>query len=89
VPKSIWRSTGHYLEWVQACKGGRPAGSNFDFAGPLAEIVLLGNVALRVQIRQILTTTKLMWDPAGLKISNVSEASAFLRREYREGWALG
>jgi predicted dehydrogenase len=88
VPETIWRSGGHYLEWVEACKGGRPAGSNFDWAGPLAEIVLLGNVALRVGLREILTTTKLMWDPVKLQISNVSEANAFLRREYREGWAL-
>jgi predicted dehydrogenase len=39
IPRS---SKGHYLEWVEACKGGKPAGSNFDWAGPLAETVLLG-----------------------------------------------
>jgi predicted dehydrogenase len=88
VPETIWRSVGHYQEWIEACRGGRPAGSNFDWAGPLAEIVLLGNVALRVELRQILTTTKLMWDPANLTISNVSEANPFLRRNYREGWSL-
>jgi len=49
VPKSIPRSVGHYKEWLEACKGGKPSGSNFDWAGPLAEAVLLGNVALRVQ----------------------------------------
>jgi predicted dehydrogenase len=88
VPESIWRSVGHYQEWIDACRGGRPAGSNFDWAGPLAEVVLLGNVALRVELRQILTTTKLMWDPANLTISNVDEANPFLRRTYRSGWSL-
>ncbi len=39
--------TDHYQEWITACKGGQPAGANFDWAGPLAESVLLGNVALR------------------------------------------
>ena len=36
----------HFGEWVTACKGGRPAFSNFDHAGPLTEFVLLGNLAL-------------------------------------------
>ena len=32
---------GHFLEWINACKGKQPAaGSNFDWAGPLAEAVL-------------------------------------------------
>jgi predicted dehydrogenase len=88
VPQTIWRSTGHYKEWAQACKGGRPGGSNFDWAGPLAEIVLLGNVALRVDLRQILTTTKLLWDPVQLKVTNIEEAAPFIRPPYREGWTL-
>ena len=88
VPKTIWRSEGHYKEWVQACRGGRPGGSNFDWAGPLAEIVLLGNLALRVELRQILTTAPLRWDPAKVEITNISEAAPFLRRTYREGWTL-
>ncbi|MGA1237836.1 MAG: Gfo/Idh/MocA family protein [Limisphaerales bacterium] len=88
IPQSIWRSTGHYQEWIEACRGERPAASNFDWAGPLAEIVLLGNVALRVELRQILTTTKLLWDPEKVAIPNVEEANAFLRRSYREGWTL-
>ena len=39
-------SPGHHLEWVNACKGQPAAGANFDWAGPLTEAVLLGNVAL-------------------------------------------
>jgi hypothetical protein len=88
IPESIWRSTGHYQEWIEACRGERPAASNFDWAGPLAEIVLLGNVALRVELRQILTTTKLLWDPKNVSIPNVEEANPFLRRSYRDGWTL-
>ena len=37
----------HSRDWLRACKGGPPACSNFAYAGPLSEIVLLGNVALR------------------------------------------
>jgi predicted dehydrogenase len=88
VPQVIPRSPGHYAEWAQACKGGPPAGSHFDWAGPLAEAVLLGNVALRVQLRERLTRAPLLWDPVGFKITNLAAANEFLRREYREGWTL-
>jgi predicted dehydrogenase len=86
--KTIPRSPGHYVEWIQAAKGGKPAGSNFDFAGPLAEAVLLGNVALRVQLRKELTLAKLEWDPKEMKCPNLPQASQFVKREYREGWSL-
>ena len=38
----------HNRDWLDACKGGRTACSNFDYAVPLTEMVLLGNVALRL-----------------------------------------
>jgi len=87
-PQKIPRSPGHHQEWILACKGGKPAGSNFDHAGPLAEMVLLGNVALRPELKETLTRTKLLWDSRSMKITNVPEANDFLHREYREGWAL-
>jgi predicted dehydrogenase len=88
ISTSIPRSDGHHKEWVAACKGGKPGGSNFDWAGPLTESVLLGNVALRVQIREELTLSRLMWDPSRLKFTNNDEANKFIRREYRSGWSL-
>src|SRR5882724_8429613 len=39
VARTIPRSENHYQEWIDACKGGKPGGSNFDLAGPLAESV--------------------------------------------------
>jgi predicted dehydrogenase len=82
------RSIGHHKEWIEAAKGGKPGGSNFDWAGPLTEVVLLGNVALRVQLRERLTRANLLWDPAGFKITNLPEANEYLQRPYREGWTL-
>jgi predicted dehydrogenase len=87
-PKVIPRSSGHYREWAEACKGGKPAGSNFAWAGPLAEAVLLGNVALRPQLRQPLTKHKLLWDADKMEFTNFSEANKFLKREYRKGWEI-
>lgn len=40
-PKSLPRSIGHRQEWIEACKGGKPAAANFKYAGPLTETVLL------------------------------------------------
>jgi hypothetical protein len=88
APKKLERSVGHYQEWVVAAKGGKPAGSNFDWAGPLTEAVLLGNVALRTQMREEMTKRKLLWDSAALRITNSDAANQFLRREYRAGWSL-
>jgi len=88
LAKAIPRSQGHHAEWLRACKGGPPAGSNFDWAGPLAEAVLLGNVPLRVQLREDLTLCPLLWDTANLRFTSLDEANQFLRRDYRPGWSL-
>ncbi len=78
---SLPRSRGHEREWLDACKGGPPAMSNFDYAGPLTQFVLLGNVAT-------LFEQKIEFDPLAMKIVNVAEANKALSREYRQGWLL-
>ncbi len=88
VPKKLPRSPGHHQEFVNACKGGPAAGSNFDWAGPLTEAVLLGNVALRLKMREEMTTLKLRWDAAAMRFSNSDDANRLLRRDYRAGWSL-
>ena len=89
-PQKLERSPGHYQEWVNACKGGKPAGSNFpDHAGLLAQVVLLGNVALRPALKaEKFLGTKLLWDAKEFKFTNVPEANQYLTKEYREGWGL-
>jgi predicted dehydrogenase len=87
-PKVLERSPGHHQEWIDACKGGKPAGSNFDHAGPLAEAVLLGNVALRAALKRKLTRTRLHWDSEKFEFTNMPEANQYLKREYRAGWTL-
>jgi predicted dehydrogenase len=79
--KSIPRPKSHHHDWLQACKGGKPASSNFQYGARLTEIVLLGNVALR-------TGKKLEWDAANLKATNAPEADRYIKEEYREGWQI-
>ena len=76
------RTSSHHAEWIRACKGGPPAMSNFvDYAGPLTETVLLGNVAIRVGKR-------VDWDSANLRARNLAAADRYIRREYRKGWTF-
>lgn len=82
VPKSMPRSPGHYEEWLNACKGGPRPVSNFDYAGPLTEVVLLGVLALYAPGR------RLEWDSERLRVSNAPELDRFIRPEFRKGWTL-
>jgi predicted dehydrogenase len=72
---------GHEMDWVRACKTGQPAGSNFEYSGPLTEFCLLGNIAKRMDAR-------IEWDAAQLKVTNLPEANKYVRTEYRSGWSL-
>ena len=82
VPRTMKRSPGHYEEWVLACKGGPRPISNFDYSGPLTEIVLLGVLALKAPGR------RLEWDSENLKIKNAAELNPLVHTEYRKGWVL-
>jgi len=87
-PKVLPRSPGHHKEWINACKGGEPAGSNFDVSGPLTEVVLLGNVALRMGQQLYEKGLKLYYDGPNMKVTNLPEANKYIHSEYREGWTL-
>ena len=87
-PRVLPRSPGHHKEWINACKGGEPAGANFDVSGPLTEVVLLGNVALRMGQSLYEKGLKLYYDGPKMKVTNVPEANKYIRHAYREGWTL-
>jgi hypothetical protein len=88
IPQTLPRNTlapdndaRQHLEWIAACKGGPIPYSNFDIAAYLTEIILLGCVALRVG-------KKLEWDGPNMQATNAPEAAQFVKRIYREGFAL-
>ncbi len=78
-PQTIPNSPGHYLEWIEACKGGKPSLADFTYAGWTTESNHLGNVAYR-------TGKKLQWDAARMRATNAPEADQFIKRQYRKGW---
>jgi predicted dehydrogenase len=79
--QSIPRSIGHQAEWIKACKEGGTPSAHFDYAGPLTETVLLGNLAIR-------SGQKLEWDGPNMRCTNVPEANAFVSKQYRDGWKV-
>ena len=99
---SILPENGHQASWVEACKEGfkkdkhKVLTSSFDFAGPLTEAILMGNLAIRsYDLREKAGNgfeypgrKKLLWDGTNMRITNFEPANQFVKREYREGWSL-
>jgi hypothetical protein len=76
------RTEGVHKEWIAACKGGPPAGSNFaGHAGPLTQMTLLGNLAVRM-------AQPLTLDPATGEVTNAKVPEEYVRPAYRKGWTL-
>ena len=73
-------SPGFHNEFVAACKGGEPATCNFDYSGPLAETVLLGNVAYRAG--------GFDWNSDTLETKGNANAQMLIRETYRKGWEV-
>ncbi len=77
-----WRLGGrHQQEWIAACKTGKKPCADFQYAGPLTELALLGNAAL-------ISGRGITWDRDLMTITNIPEAEKLLRRAYRRGWSL-
>ncbi len=72
----------HEQNWIDACKGGQPACSNFDYSGPFTETVVMGNLAIRMPGK------KLYWDGENMKVTNNDAANEFVTKTYRQGWTL-
>lgn len=85
-PKTLRRveggPDGHERDWINACKGGPVASSNFDYSGPFTETVVMGNLA-------VLNPEKvLLWDGENMKVTNDENANTFVKPQFRAGWSL-
>jgi predicted dehydrogenase len=82
LPRVPEGRAGHERNWLDAIRQKGKAVSDFDYAGPFTETVLLGNVALRFP------GERLQWDTAAMKVTNKPEADQFVQHQYRPGWTL-
>jgi predicted dehydrogenase len=79
--KSIPDSIGHWNEWLQGFKEGKPTTCNFDYSCALTETVLLGIVAYR-------SGQKFQWDSENLKSPTTNKIDEFVTKEYRKGFEV-
>lgn len=94
---------GHQRLWIDACKAGFGSKehlgltSSFDYAGPMTETVLMGNLAIRSYLLQrenekgkmeFFARKKLLWDGENMRITNLEEANQFVTRKYRPGFVV-
>ncbi len=102
IEANLLPDNGHNASWIEACKDGfgktkhKALTSSFDYAGPLTESVLMGNLAIRsYNLRtpkgngfEYPGRKKLLWDGDTMRVTNFDEANQFVQRTYREGWKL-
>jgi hypothetical protein len=83
VPMSVpeVQKVPHFTEFAEAIKNGKQATSNFpDYAGPLTETVVLGNLA-------VWAGTKVEWDGTNMK-AKIPDIDALIKPTYRQGYTL-
>jgi predicted dehydrogenase len=80
-PQQVDASRGHERDWLIACRGGKPAWANFEYAVPLNEFLMLGNVATQIE-------GAFTFHPLACRIVDNEEADGLLRPRYRDGWSL-
>lgn len=82
-------SPGHWEEFIQAIRthNQEPAMSNFpDYAGGLAETVLLGNLA--VWPADAGKGPKVEWDARHMRAKGAEDLTSIIKPTYREGYSL-
>ena len=76
-------SPGHFTELANAIKGGPAPISNFpNYAGPLTETILLGNLAVYADGK------KIEWDAKNMVPTNAPEVAHIVRKEYHNGYEI-
>jgi len=72
---------GPIKEWIDAILNKTQPGANFEYSANLTEVVLLGNLAIRLG-------RPIEWDSKNLKVKGIPEADPLIKRQYRKGWEL-
>jgi len=84
-PEKLQSIGGHHHTFIEAVIAGKGDGqlmSAIDYAAPLTEFILLGNVAMKH------AKEWLEWDSKQARITNNDTANQSVRRKYRDGWEI-
>jgi hypothetical protein len=102
IPRVKGGAEGHYAQWVEAAiagYGNKEVSAPFETAGPLTELLLMANLAIRAaDIRKPRAdgkgfdfpgrNIKLLWNNDQMKVTNFDDVNQFVKREYRRGYSL-
>ena len=81
-PKTLPRPKGVFVDFLTAVREGKTeTASPFDYGTRLTEFSLLANLAMRAGVGQ-----KVMWDGPKMKVTNLRDLNAYLKRNNRKGW---
>jgi len=79
IPDSLQGGDRHEMHFVNCCKYGGTPSANFDYAGPLNEVVVMGNLAVRMQSLQ----KTLLWDGENMRVTNINSSEVLRTTELR------
>ena len=83
-PQTLPRPKGIFIDFLDAVRAGKTETAvSFDYGTRLTEFTLLGNLAMRVGADK-----KVMWDGPNMKVTNLKELNAWVKRPYRKGWRV-
>ena len=80
-PKLEKSESTHWQNFLDCVKSRKQPASDIGSMAKTTMLCLLGNIAKRIDSR-------IVWDAANLKITNLPDANRFVRTEYRKGWEL-
>ncbi len=79
VPVTLPRTRDHMREWLDACKGQGKTFQGFDTAACVAEIAMVGMVAMRLG-------EAIEWDSDALQVKGIAAAEPLVHMEQRKKW---
>ena len=81
-PQMLPRPKNIFVDFLDAVRAGKTETSvPFEYGTRLTEFALLGNLAMKAGLHN-----KVMWDGPKMKVTNIRELNAWVKRPYRKGW---
>lgn len=83
-PKTIPRPKDVFTDFITACLEGRTdTFTPFEYGARLTEFSILGNMAQHAGVGR-----KVEWDGPKMRVKNIPELNAWIKREPRKGWKV-
>ncbi len=81
-PRTLPRPKNVFVDFLDACRAGNcETAASFEYGAQLTEFTLLGNLAQHAGVGK-----KIEWDGKKMRVKNLKELNAWIKRPYRKGW---